>query len=101
DALHLLGRVHEATEDRAAMIAAWQQVLALDRKAPAGELSVSEDELERIALAALAELPETVRTRLENVPILIDDLPSEEIVADGYDPRMLGIFQGASMPHEG
>src|SRR5439155_16347020 len=31
DALHLLGRVHEATGDRAQMIAAWRQVLALDR----------------------------------------------------------------------
>ena len=100
DALHLLGRVHEATGDRAAMIAAWQQVHALDRQAPSGELSVSEDELERIALDTLAELPENIRAHLEKVPILIDDLPSEDIVADGHDPRMLGIFQGPPMPQE-
>src|SRR5690606_5887323 len=70
DALHLLGRVHEATEDRAAMIAAWLQVLKLDHDAPPGPLTVSEDQLEKIALAALAELPADIRERLEKVPIL-------------------------------
>jgi predicted Zn-dependent protease with MMP-like domain/Flp pilus assembly protein TadD len=101
DALHMLGRVHELTGDRKEMIAAWQQVLVLDRKAPAGNLSVTEDELERIAAAALEELPANIRARLENVPVLIDALPSEDIVADGYDPRMLGFFQGTPMPDDG
>lgn len=101
DALHLTGRVHEATGDRAAMVAAWKQVLALDREAPADGLSITEDELEQIALDTLAELPDDIRTRLEKVPILIDDLPSEDLVADGFDPRMLGIFQGPPMPQEG
>ena len=101
DALHMLGQVHELTGDRAQMIEAWKRVLALDREAPPGKLSVTEDELERIAAATLEELPANIRARLENVPILIDDLPSEEIVADGYDPRMLGFFQGVPMPDDG
>lgn len=101
DALHMLGRVHEMTDDRAAMVAAWKQVLALDRKAPPGVLSISEDELEQIAAATLEELPANIRERLANVPILIDDLPSEDIVEDGYDPRMLGFFQGTPMPEDG
>lgn len=99
DALHLLGRVHEAMEDREQMIAAWQQVLRLDHDAPPGPLTVSEDQLETIALAALAELPADIREKLEKVPILIADYPSEEIVADGFDPRLLGLFQGTPMPH--
>jgi len=102
DALHLLGRVHEATDDRAQMIAAWQQVRALDAKADGQtSVSISEDELERIASAALAELPAEVRTHLERVPILIDDLPSEALVADGLDPRSLGVFEGTPMPEGG
>ena len=101
DALHMLGQAHELTGDRAQMIEAWKQVLAFDRKAPPGNLTVSEDELERIAAATLEELPANIRARLENVPILIDDLPSDEIVADGYDPRMLGFFQGVPMPEDG
>lgn len=101
DALHLIGRVHEATDERDKMIAAWQQVLVLDRAAPAGHLSVSDDELEQVALDTLAELPPEIRTRLEKVPILIDGLPSTDIVADGFDPRALGLFQGTAMPDAG
>ena len=83
------------------MIAAWQQVRALDRAAPPGPLAVSEDELEQIALATLGRAPRPIRERLEQVPILIDDLPSEAIVADGLDPRLLGLFQGTPMPDGG
>jgi predicted Zn-dependent protease with MMP-like domain len=101
DALHALGRVHELTDDRAAMIAAWKQVRTLDLAAPPGKVHVSEDEVERIAAATLAELPANIREKLENVPIMIDTIPSEDIVDDGYDPRMLGFFQGVPMPDGG
>jgi predicted Zn-dependent protease with MMP-like domain len=98
DALHLQGRVHELREERTEMIAAWQRVRELDAASPRGPVSMSEDELERIASGALAELPDDVRARLDNVPILIDDAPSRELVADGIDPRLLGLFQGTPMP---
>ncbi len=101
DALHVLGRVHEVTDERDAMIAAWQKVRTLDLAAPPGPLTVSEDDIERITLATLAELPEEVRTKLEKVPILIDDIPSEDVVADGFDPRSLGLFSGVPMPDDG
>ena len=34
------------------------------------------------------------------MPTLADDRPSEEMVRDGIDPRILGLFHGLSMPHE-
>ncbi len=101
DALHAVGRVHEAKEDREKMIAAWQQVRVLDLAAPPGGVSVTDEELEQIATDTLAELPEEIRTRLEKVPILIDTAASEELVADGLDPRALGLFQGTAMPDAG
>ncbi|HEY0481918.1 MAG TPA: metallopeptidase family protein [Kofleriaceae bacterium] len=101
DALHLLGRVHELTGDRAAMIAAWQEVRQLDLAAGPGELEISEDDVEQIALQTLAELPDDIRGKLERVPILIDNVPSEALVADGVDPRLLGLFQGTPMPEDG
>lgn len=97
DALHLLGRIHEARGDREAMIAAWQEVRAADLAAPPGPVTISDDELERIAIDALHELPAIAREKLEHVPILIDDIPSEELVADGFDPRTLGLIEGASL----
>jgi predicted Zn-dependent protease with MMP-like domain/Tfp pilus assembly protein PilF len=101
DALHLLGRVHELAGDRTAMITAWQKVRTLDMKAPDGKITVSEDEVESIALATLAELPKGIRDKLEQVPILIDDFPSADVVGDGFDPRSLGLFQGTPMPEGG
>jgi predicted Zn-dependent protease with MMP-like domain len=100
DALHLLGRVHELAGDRPAMIVAWQEVRRLDLAVPAGEVHVSEDEIERTASETLAELPQDIRDRLARVPILIDELPSEDIIADGFDPRLLGLFQGTPMPQD-
>ncbi|MEP6863829.1 MAG: metallopeptidase family protein [Deltaproteobacteria bacterium] len=97
DALHVLGRAHEMRDERAPMIAAWKQVRALDAKAPPPSVSISDDEVERIALAALELLPAEVRAKLANVPILIDDVPSESLVEDGTDPRLLGLFSGAPM----
>jgi predicted Zn-dependent protease with MMP-like domain len=101
DALHVLGRIHEFTNDRAAMIIAWQDVRKLDLAAPAGRVEISEDEVERIALATLAELPAKIREHLERVPILIDDLPTEALIAEGLDPRLLGVFQGSPMSDDG
>jgi len=97
DALHVLGRVHEMRDERAPMIAAWKQVRTLDAAAPAPPVSISDDEVERIAIAALELLPPEVRAKLANVPILIDDVPSEGLVEDGTDPRLLGLFSGAPM----
>ena len=101
DALHLIGRAREATGDRAGMIEAWQEVRTLDAATPDGPVTISEDELERIAADALAELPDDVRERLANVPVLIAGLPSAEQVAEGLDPRLLGLFQGTPMPEGG
>ena len=101
DALHLLGRVHEAADDRPQMITAWQEVRRLDLAAAPGQLQISDDDVEQIALQTLSELPPEIHEKLERVPILIDDVPSEALVADGIDPRLLGLFQGTPMPDDG
>jgi predicted Zn-dependent protease with MMP-like domain/Tfp pilus assembly protein PilF len=100
DAWHGIGMASEDADDRAGMIEAFQEVRRRDAAAPQAPWHISLDEMDRIAAAALAELPDSVRERLANVPILIDDLPSEEMVADGVDPRLLGLFQGTPMPEE-
>jgi predicted Zn-dependent protease with MMP-like domain len=42
-----------------------------------------------------------VREKLEHVPILIDDVPSAELVAEGFDPRTLGVIEGPTMADAG
>ena len=101
DAMHLLGRIHEFANERTEMIAAWQRVRELDAAAAPPSLQITDDELERVATETLAELPDNVREHLAKVPILIDTLPTAELVADGLDPRLLGLFQGTPMPDDG
>jgi predicted Zn-dependent protease with MMP-like domain len=46
-------------------------------------------------LGVLHHLPERFRDRLENVPVVLEPRPSRAIVAEGFDPRALGMFEGA------
>jgi predicted Zn-dependent protease with MMP-like domain len=34
---------------------------------------------------------------LKDIPVLIDDLPAEGIVDDGFDPRALGLIDGPNL----
>ncbi len=100
DAHHGLGLVLEARGDRPAMIEAWLEARRRDVDEPHPAWHVSADEFERIAESALAELPRAVLDRLENVPVLIDDAPSEDLVREGWDPRILGLFSGVPLPEK-
>ena len=52
------------------------------------------------AAAALDELPEEILARLGNVPVFVEDHPSEALVLEGLDPRTLGLFHGIAMPDQ-
>jgi predicted Zn-dependent protease with MMP-like domain/Tfp pilus assembly protein PilF len=100
DAHHGLGLIYEDRGDREAMVRAWQDTLRLDRAAPPPPWHMTLSEFEGIAEEAMAELPDEVIARLENVPVLIDDLPGDDLVAEGYDPRLLGLFSGVPLPEK-
>jgi predicted Zn-dependent protease with MMP-like domain/Tfp pilus assembly protein PilF len=100
DAHYGLGSVYEAREDHKAMVQAWLDTRRLDAAAPPLPWHMSLDEFEKVAEEAMAELPDEILGRLENVPILIEDVPSEEIVKEGYDPRLMGLFSGVPLPHK-
>lgn len=100
DAAYGLGLVAEARGEREAMVAHFQRVRALDAKAPPPPWGVSTDRMEQLVEQALAELPERAQKLLENVPIMIENQPSEEVVADGFDPRGLGLFAGVPFPEQ-
>jgi predicted Zn-dependent protease with MMP-like domain/predicted Zn-dependent protease len=100
DAWHGLGMVREERNDEDGKIEAWKKVRALDLAAPAPPWGVSTDEFEKIAEQALADLPARIKTLLANVPVLASDYPSEDALADGADPRMLGYFSGVPYPEK-
>lgn len=98
DARHLLGVACEDKGDFKGMIKEWLATLRLDRHNDDPEPRMDPAELERVATEALAELPPEILTRLANVPILVEERPSEALVLEGLDPRTLGLFHGLSMP---
>jgi predicted Zn-dependent protease with MMP-like domain/Flp pilus assembly protein TadD len=100
DAWHALGLLAEERGDFAGTVEAFGKVRELDRTEERASWATSEAEFERIAEQALAELPERVRELLANVPILVSDYPSAEIVSEGNDPRMMGFFSGLPWPHK-
>ncbi len=100
DAYHGLGTVYHEQDKHAESVAAWQTLRTLDLAAPAPALHMSTDEFSQVAEAALSEIPERARALLENVPILVDDMPSEALVAEGIDPRVLGLFSGVPLPEK-
>jgi predicted Zn-dependent protease with MMP-like domain len=98
DAWYGLGLAAEEMGDEPVRRRAWLQALTLDERAPLPDPLLPEREMAEVAERALGELPERARTLIENVPILITDLPSRPDVERGLDPRLLGLFEGTSYP---
>ena len=97
DVRHLLGRALGAGGDREGMTREWGRVLQLDAVAARPPSLLSAEEFESIAVAALDELPQQLLDELEGVAVLIEDRPSPEMVADGLDPRILGLYHGVPL----
>ena len=99
DARYLLGGALGAGGDRDGMAAEWVEVLRLDAAsvAASAEPLMALEEFETVAEAALGELPQELLDQLDGVAILIADRPSPEMVADGLDPRILGLYHGVPM----
>jgi predicted Zn-dependent protease with MMP-like domain len=98
DAHHALGLELEVTGDNKTMIEHNLEVLRLDARADAQGAMGSPDDLELIEAEAervLSRLPERFRDRLENVPVVLEARPSRAVVEEGFDPRALGMFEGA------
>lgn len=96
EAWYGLGLCADDRGDEAAKRTAWLRVLELDGAATIESPHLSEAEMSDVAEQALKELPEAARKLIANVPILVVDLPAEDEVKHGLDPRLLGLFEGAA-----
>jgi len=98
DARHLLGHACDEKGDRKGMVKEWLAVLRLDAVNDDPTPMMSAKRFEKVAAAALDELPEEILAHLRSVPIFVEDRPSEALVLEGLDPRTLGLFHGIAMP---
>lgn len=60
-------------------------------------LRIAEDELR----ATVASLPAEIRDPLRAVPVIFEEFPSAEALADGIAPDQLGVFEGAQALESG
>jgi predicted Zn-dependent protease with MMP-like domain len=100
DARHLLGLALEERGDRKGMVREWLGVLRLDELNDPRKPRMAPEQFERVAADALAALPRELHEPLANVPVLLHDRPSEEMVLEGTDPRVLGLFIGLALPDQ-
>jgi predicted Zn-dependent protease with MMP-like domain len=99
EARYLLGRALGEVGDRDGRTREWGRVLGLDALATAERPRslLSPEEFESVAQAALDELPQALLDELNGVAIMIEDRPSPQMVADGIDPRILGLYHGVPL----
>ena len=65
-------------------------------------IRIGDAEFEAAAEQALKDLPEPIHKYTENCPVIIEDLPSEELVKQEYvSPQVLGLFLGVPATEPG
>jgi len=62
---------------------------------------LDEDALAAVAEELLDNLPDEMRSKLGNVPIIVEDRPTRDLVEEGFDPRALGLFDGPPYSEQG
>jgi predicted Zn-dependent protease with MMP-like domain/Flp pilus assembly protein TadD len=98
DAKHALGLCAEERGEKDKQVRYYLEVRQADLAEPPPAWGVDGARFEALIEEAMAALPDRIRTLLANVPVIAADYPSLELVKDGADPRMLGLFAGLPLP---
>jgi predicted Zn-dependent protease with MMP-like domain len=97
EARHALASVFEDLGEHKAAVRELLAVRKLDEAADHAEgfdLAAVEGPIVATAEQVLSGLPERFKKLVADVPILVEERPSEELVSEGFDPRSLGLFSG-------
>lgn len=97
DALHGLGLCAGERGEKKTTVDLFLKVRSADLAAAPPSWGLSTERFRDVCSRAIDELPEALQKLLGNVPIIASDYPTEELVRDGLDPRLLGLFTG--VPH--
>jgi predicted Zn-dependent protease with MMP-like domain len=103
EARHIYAQVLHEVGEHQASAREMLVVRRLDEAADASEgfeLKAVEASIVATAEKVLSELPDKFKRLLANVPILVEERPSEELVRDGFDPRSLGLFSGPNQAEQ-
>ncbi len=97
DAHYALARLHQEAGQHAAQVRHDLEVLRLDT-ATHRRIGLGGREqralVEQVAIATLDRLAAPFDQRLADVPVVLDPRPTRQLVAEGFDPRAFGLFEG-------
>jgi predicted Zn-dependent protease with MMP-like domain len=96
DAHYEAGIAYEELGEEAERRREFLEVLRLDSLSQQEPLPEHESIICNEVESTLAELPTHFSERLGSVAILVEPRPSRAAVRDGVDPRLLGLFEGAT-----
>jgi predicted Zn-dependent protease with MMP-like domain len=99
DAWRVKGLALEMRGQVAASSEALARAAQLDPERFAEPAPLSESAFDAVVAEALEELPETFRQRLADLPIVVRETPTREMLADLEDPApdLLGLFVGTPL----
>lgn len=96
DAHYAAGLSYEALDLERDKVREFLEVLRLDAESSELPISGHEQIICEEVEATLADLPDALHVRLGALAILVEPRPSRELVSEGLDPRILGLFDGAT-----
>jgi predicted Zn-dependent protease with MMP-like domain len=97
EAHDLLARIYEHLGESASAREHAAEAQAIDPAAFGPPLEVPEQEFDVLVEESLKELPEPIRKKLDEVPVLVEDLPSRDMLTAENPPLipdLLGLFVG-------
>jgi predicted Zn-dependent protease with MMP-like domain len=100
DALHLLGLALEREGDFAEADARFAAAGRVDPERFPSPVRLERDAFEQVVVRAGEMLPDEFRSKLDEVPVVVLDLPPQAILTDEsppLDPGLLGLFVGTAL----
>ncbi len=88
-----LGRVEQAD-------ASFARAAELDPESYFRPFRLSQETFDEVIDEALAELPEEFESYLENVEIAVEDVPDAELLKEGLEFDLLGLYRGGTIQSE-
>jgi predicted Zn-dependent protease with MMP-like domain len=100
EAHELLARIYEFLGQPEHALKHAAEARAIDPVAFTPPLEIPDHEFQALVTESLKELPEAFRRKLDEVPVLVDELPRREILTaedPPLPPDLLGLFVGRSL----
>jgi len=100
DPLHVIGRVLERQGRYDDADRLFREAHTIEPERFGEPVRLSRSAFEGVVLRAGALLPEEFKLRLDEIPVVVEDLPSDEILFEEtppLDPELLGLFVGTAL----